>query len=92
MSSFLILRWEVIVSGNLQSITPVIRNNRRMPSSSWCATGRETPAQGSNPGCGILNFKSLSWSMSFKKNNRRMWIIIAASYPVLIQGQPCVGE
>jgi len=31
------------------------------------ATGREAPAQGSNPRCGTLNFRGLPWGTSFKK-------------------------
>ena len=31
------------------------------------ATGREAPAQGSDPGCSTLNFRGLPWGISFKK-------------------------
>jgi len=35
------------------------------------ATGREAPAQGSNPGCGTLKLQGLPWCISFKKKVRQ---------------------
>jgi len=39
------------------------------------ATGREAPAQGSDPGCSTLNFRGLPWGISFKKKHKTQAII-----------------
>jgi hypothetical protein len=36
------------------------------------ATGREAPAQGSNPGCGTLKLQGLPWCISFKKKSDKI--------------------